>query len=195
METLTLTERQSEIIEAAGKIITNTGISGLTIKNLSKEMGFSEAAIYRHFKSKEEIIISMLEMLAIEMDKRFGNIDSSLPPEERLKLIFASQFEYFKKHTFFVVAVFSDGLLEESQQINQQIYSIMQVKMKHLVPIIIEGQQTGVFTNKISTEEMVHIIMGSFRLQMYKWRVSHFELDIDRIGNNLIESLLTILRK
>lgn len=191
----TLTERQSEIIEAAGKIITNTGISGLTIKNLSKEMEFSEAAIYRHFKSKEEIIISMLEMLAMEMDKRFGKIDSSLPPEERLKLIFASQFEYFKKHSFFVVAVFSDGLLEESQQINQQIYSIMQVKMKHLVPIIIEGQQTAVFTSKISTEELVHIIMGAFRLQMYKWRVSHFELDIDRIGNNLMESLLTIIKK
>lgn len=190
-----LTERQTEIIEAAGKIITNAGISGLTIKNLSKEMEFSEAAIYRHFKSKEEIIISMLEMLAEEMDNRFGNIDSNLPPEERFKQIFASQFEYFKKHSFFVVAVFSDGLLEESKQINQQIFSIMQVKMKHLVPIIMEGQQTGVFTSKISTEEMVHIIMGAFRLQMYKWRVSHFELDIDRIGNNLIESLLTILRK
>ena len=195
METLTLTERQIKIIEAAGKIITNAGISGLTIKNLSKEMEFSEAAIYRHFKSKEEIIISMLEMLAEQMDNRFSKIDINLSPEDRFKQLFASQFEYFKKHSFFVVAVFSDGLLEESKQINEQIFSIMQVKMKHLVPIIMAGQQTGVFTSKISTEELVHIIMGAFRLQMYKWRVSHFELDIDRIGNNLMESLLTIIKK
>lgn len=195
METLTLTERQTKIIEAAGKIITNAGISGLTIKNLAKEMEFSEAAVYRHFKSKEEIILSMLEMLADQMDERFSAMDQNLSPEDRLKWIFNSQFEYFKKYPFFVVAVFSDGLLEESQKINQQIFNIMQVKMKYIVPIILEGQQTGVFTNKISTDEIVHVIMGAFRLQMYKWRVSRFELDINRIGNNLMESLLTIIKK
>jgi len=49
-------ERQLEIIEAAGRILTLSGVSGLTIKNLAKEMQFSESAIYRHFTSKEEII-------------------------------------------------------------------------------------------------------------------------------------------
>ena len=52
-----LSGRQIEIIEAAGRILTVSGISGLTIKNLANEMKFSESAIYRHFKSKEEIII------------------------------------------------------------------------------------------------------------------------------------------
>jgi AcrR family transcriptional regulator len=59
-----ISDRQIEIIEAAGKILTRSGISGLTIKNLAKEMQFSESAIYRHFTSKEEIIVAMLEYLA-----------------------------------------------------------------------------------------------------------------------------------
>ncbi|MCK5280372.1 MAG: helix-turn-helix transcriptional regulator, partial [Cyclobacteriaceae bacterium] len=56
-----ITERQLDIIEAAGRILTSSGVSGLTIKNLAKEMKFSESAIYRHFTSKEEIIIALLE--------------------------------------------------------------------------------------------------------------------------------------
>ena len=48
--------RQLEIIEVAGKLLTNSGINGLTIKNLANEMNFSEGAIYRHFKNKEEIM-------------------------------------------------------------------------------------------------------------------------------------------
>lgn len=48
-----ITPRQLEIIEATGKILTKSGTSGLTIKNLAKEMNFSESAIYRHFASKE----------------------------------------------------------------------------------------------------------------------------------------------
>ena len=59
-----ITPRQFEIIEAAGKILTSSGVGGLTIKNLAKEMQFSESAIYRHFKSKEDIIVAMLNYLA-----------------------------------------------------------------------------------------------------------------------------------
>ena len=36
--TLEISSRQLEIIEAAGKILTTSGVSGLTIKNLAKEM-------------------------------------------------------------------------------------------------------------------------------------------------------------
>ncbi|NOQ73395.1 MAG: TetR family transcriptional regulator [Crocinitomix sp.] len=188
------TERQFEIIEAAGKILTASGVGGLTIKKLAKEMDFSEAAIYRHFKNKETILISMLQYLAHNMDERFKKIDSTLSNEAQVKAIFKTQIDFFNQNTDFVVVVFSDGLLEESDKINQQIYSIMQIKMKHLLPVIRNGQQMGAFTKNITPEEMTHIIMGTFRLQMYKWRVSNFELDMNHVGNNLIESLLTILK-
>ncbi|HRG39465.1 MAG TPA: TetR/AcrR family transcriptional regulator, partial [Bacteroidia bacterium] len=68
-----LKDRQLEIVEAAGKILTASGVGGLTIKNLAKEMKFSESAIYRHFTSKEEIIIALLEYLALSMDERYTN--------------------------------------------------------------------------------------------------------------------------
>ena len=72
-----ISDRQIEIIEAAGKILTRSGISGLTIKNLAKEMQFSESAIYRHFTSKEEIIVAMLEYLAHDMDTRYMQVTNS----------------------------------------------------------------------------------------------------------------------
>ena len=195
MTTETISDRQLEIIEAAGKILTASGISGLTIKNLAKEMKFSESAIYRHFASKEEIIISLLEYLAQSMDERYTNaIKNEQSPEEKFTTLFLNQFSFFKKHPHFVVAVFSDGLMEESQKINEAISKIMGVKMKHLMPIIAEGQQKNVFTNSITPEELMHIVMGSFRLQMYKWRVANFQFDIIRNGNNLIQSLLTIIK-
>lgn len=190
-----ITERQFEIIQAAGKILTNGGIGGLTIKNLAKEMKFSESAIYRHFTSKEDIIVALLEYLAENMDQRYSNaISASMHPEEKFTQIFLSQFTFFKENPYFVVAVFSDGLMEESERINQTILKIMAVKMRYLMPIIIEGQQKGVFTNSITSEELIHIVMGTFRLQMFKWRVANFEFDIHRSGNNLIQSVLTLIK-
>jgi TetR/AcrR family fatty acid metabolism transcriptional regulator len=193
--TATISDRQLEIIEAAGKILTVSGVSGLTIKNLAKEMKFSESAIYRHFASKEQIIIALLEFLAKSMDERYTQaILSNQSPEEKFTTLFQNQFSFFKKNPHFVAAVFSDGLMEESQRINETIMKIMSIKMKHLMPIIIEGQQKEVFTNSIKSEELIQIIMGTFRLQMYKWRVSNFQFDITKNGNNMIKSVLILIK-
>lgn len=193
--TTAISDRQLEIIESAGKILTSSGISGLTIKNLAKEMKFSESAIYRHFTSKEEIIIALLEYLAKSMDERYTNaISVEQTPEEKLTTLFRNQFSFFKKNPHFVVAVFSDGLMEESQRINETILKIMAVKTKHLMPVILEGQQKNVFTNSITSEELMHIVLGTFRLQMFKWRVANFQFDITKSGDNMIQAVLTLIK-
>ncbi len=188
-------ERQLEIIEAAGEILTESGIAGLTTKNLAAKMGFAESALYRHFKGKEEIIITMLRYLAKDMDNRLTNsardIDS---PKEKLIAVFNNQFEFFKKNPHFLVAIFSDGLLEESKSINEAILQIMGTKRKHLLQIIQQGQKQKQFTDTLSADELVHIIMGSFRLHMLQWRLSGFSFDLKLKGNKLMANLLTLIQ-
>jgi TetR/AcrR family transcriptional regulator, fatty acid metabolism regulator protein len=191
-----LSNRQLEIIECAGKILTASGVSGLTIKNLAKEMGFSESAIYRHFESKEGILVAMLTYLSDTMDERLETaIESINLPKEKFERLFQSQFEFFKAHPYFVVAVFSDGLMEISPSINNAILKLMNTKINHLTSIIMEGQKTGVFTSTISTEELTHVVMGSFRLEMYKWRISNFDFDLTRNGDRMVKTVLTLIEK
>jgi AcrR family transcriptional regulator len=190
-----ITPRQFEIIEAAGSILTASGVSGLTIKNLAKEMQFSESAVYRHFASKEEIIVAMLNFLADSIDSRLTNVIKSSDPEENFKVLFSEQISFFKKNPQFVVAAFSDGLVEESQDINQTLQKLMKVLMKHLMPVIKEGQQKGVLTTSITTEEMVHIVIGTFKLQMFKWKIAGFQFDIGKEGNSMVNALLILIKR
>jgi len=189
-----ISNRQLEIIQATGKILTQSGITGLTIKKLAKEMKFTESAIYRHFESKEDILTNMLTYLAVTMDDRLSIVikETDLPAKQ-LEALFQNQISFFEKNTHFLVPVFSDGLLEESIEINKCINTIMQVKSKYIVKIIKAGQDQKVFTNKVNTDELVHIIMGGFRLLMYKWRLANFKFDITEKGNNYIKSVLELI--
>ncbi|MDX9782654.1 MAG: TetR/AcrR family transcriptional regulator [Bacteroidales bacterium] len=192
---MNITSRQLEIIESAGKILTVSGVSGLTIKNLAKEMNFSESAIYRHFPSKEKIIITMLNYLADSIDERLlKSLNNPDNTEGKFKSLFRSQINYFKNNPHFVVAVFSDGLLEESQQINETIKKLTETKIKHLMPIIIEGQKNGLFTNNVKSEELTNIVMGAFRMLLYKWKVENFKSDIMLHGENMVNSILSIIK-
>ena len=187
--------RQLEIIEAAGEILTESGLAGLTTKNLAAKMGFAESALYRHFKGKEEIIVTMLQYLAANMDKRLTACVEKLDdPVEKLKAVFNNQFAYFEKHPHFLVAVFSEGLLEESKKINAAIMQIMATKRKHLLPVIKQGQLEGVFETSAPAEDLLHIIMGSFRLHMLQWRMTDFSFDVKKKGNRLMDSILTLIK-
>ncbi len=189
-----MSDKQLEIIKATGNILTSSGVSGLTIKKLAAAMKFSESAIYRHFESKEEIILALLDFLATNMDERLtASYSKNENQKEQFVRLFQNQYSFFKQNPHFVVAVFSDGLMEESQRINEMIYKIMTVKIKHLKPLLIEGQQSGVFTKAISADDLTHIVMGTFRLQMYKWRMAEFQFDIEIEGNKMIQSILTLI--
>lgn len=189
-----MTDRQIELIKAAGKLLTLQGVSGLTIKNLAKEMNFSESAVYRHFKSKDVIIIEMLNYLSKEMDARYSKaIDFKNDPVVNLNSLFTTQFEYFSENPYFVNAIFSENLIENNIKINDTVLNIMKVKQKYLSEIIKKGQDLGIFTKSISFEEIIHIIMGSVRLLMFKWKMSKFSFDIKSKGNELITSILTLI--
>ena len=187
-------ERQLEIIEAAGEILTESGLTGLTTKNLAAKMGFSESALYRHFKSKEEIVLTMLKYLAKDMDNRLEKAIAEFErPADKIGALFNNQFTFFKRNPHFLIAIFSDGLLEASQEINLAISKIMGITKKLLIQIIQEGQKQNQFTKLIPAQELAHIIMGSFRLHMLQWRISGFDFDLKLKGNKLMANLLMLM--
>ncbi len=187
--------RQLEIITAAGEILTESGVAGLTTKKLAAKMGFAESALYRHFKGKEEIIITMLQYLGSDMEARLkGCLEETIDPDLQLKKVFNNQFDFFKKNPHFLVAIFSDGLMEESKAINDAIMQIIAIKRKYLLQIVKKGQAESIFINKLSVEGTVHIIMGSFRLHMLQWRITDFSFDVKKKGNKLMESILTLIK-
>ena len=55
--------RQQQIIEIAAKLIFKYGSEHLTVKRIATEIGISEAAIYRHFKSKKSILSFLLSYI------------------------------------------------------------------------------------------------------------------------------------
>ena len=93
---INLSDFQFEILTASGKIITRSGITGLTIENLAKEMQESEVTIYQHYLSREDIIVSMLEYLAYDMDMRYTYaIEGAQDTEEIFFKLFRNQAAFF----------------------------------------------------------------------------------------------------
>jgi len=87
-----ITARQEELIEHALGLIREVGLAGLTVRKLAERVGFSEAALYCHFPSKEALLLTMVRRLS--EDRLLGPIrvlaaDGTRDPAERLEAIVA----------------------------------------------------------------------------------------------------------
>ena len=92
-----ITDRQKEIIEASLEIIYRQGIQGLTIKNLSKSIGISEPAIYRHYDSKIDILLAILDHFKSNGEQLFKIVsDNSDLAIQKIEKIFYKVFSINK---------------------------------------------------------------------------------------------------
>jgi AcrR family transcriptional regulator len=53
--------RRADILRAAEKLMRSRGLSGVTTRQISREVGCSEGALYVHFKGRLELLLAMLE--------------------------------------------------------------------------------------------------------------------------------------
>jgi TetR/AcrR family transcriptional regulator len=82
---LSATDRRSQILAAALDVFAERGFHGARTRELAERAGVSEALLFRHFSTKEDLIRAILELLGFEerirmMEERFEH----LPPREAL---------------------------------------------------------------------------------------------------------------
>jgi AcrR family transcriptional regulator len=107
-------ERRSEVAEAALKIIARDGLRGFTTSALAQEVGIAEGTIFRHFGSKEEIVLAAIE-IAEEM------LAGGLPadggdPLERLGRFIVARVKLIREHRGLFRILFSDQLAQAASE-------------------------------------------------------------------------------
>jgi AcrR family transcriptional regulator len=53
------TTRQEEILDRALELVRETGLAGITMKKIAERVGFTEPAVYRHFPTKQALLVGL----------------------------------------------------------------------------------------------------------------------------------------
>lgn len=188
-------KRQNEIIETSIKLIAKGGIQNLTIKALANAMGVSEPAIYRHFKSKVEILTTLITRV---LNESFFVPDESEMRSGSLKQIestFRKQIEQFIKNPALTAVIFSEEIFQNERQLSVAVNSMMDAKYESLLKIINREQDADVIRKDIPATSITNIIMGTIRLIVKKWNLSGFSFDLMKEFTETWKSLSLMLNQ
>lgn len=187
-------KRQIQIIDESIKLIHTKGIQGLTIKNISKAIKLSEAAIYRHFKSKDEIISTILDDFRANLSKSVQTLlESDLTSLEKLIAVLNNLIDKFCDNPYIVSVIFSDEIFKNKQILSDKIIKLIKQNNDIFCVIAREGQKNKEIRNDIDSEELAIIIMGSFRMIVKTWQLNKQTYSLKTRGNKFFESLLKII--
>ncbi|MFC9242021.1 TetR/AcrR family transcriptional regulator [Streptomyces decoyicus] len=92
---------RSRILDAAAALMTTVGLTRTTTKQIAREAGCSEAALYKHFRNKEEIFVRVLH----ERVPQFSDVLEQLPghagdargPAERLTAVALAAVRFYRR--------------------------------------------------------------------------------------------------
>ncbi|MDT3359753.1 MAG: TetR/AcrR family transcriptional regulator, partial [Spirochaetota bacterium] len=128
------TPRQLELIEAAIKLTAADGIQKLTIRNVASAIGVSEAAVYRHFESKHELLKAILAYLDAMLSPRFeALLESKAPAFEALLSFLSDLFTLLEHNTAFTLMLFAEETFNVDPQLQTELLSLMEDNLARLV--------------------------------------------------------------
>ena len=184
----TLTSRQAEIVDAALKLIAEQGIQHLTIRNLSTAIGVTEAALYRHFPGKTEIIQAMVSRFEEDVDD-IGELRGWTAVEAAL----VRRTELVLAKPDLARVLFAEELFKDSPEIAQILHGMMQRHHKIMIRYFQEAIDDGVIRADIPMDTLFRLILGPLRLLIKQWGLSDGAFDLRAKRDEMLKFMKELL--
>ncbi len=193
-QTPELSRRQNEIVAAALDIISTGGLEALTIRALAERIGFRDAAVYRHFPSKQAILESIVARLERQSLADLEAIAADRPgPLESIRRFFIGRCRLFAADRPLVSVMFSDELFRQAPEVADRYAAMMETHRQALHRFIRLAQGAGEISARLPAEHVFMVVIGALRLLLTRWRLGQHEFDLERAGAELWRSLAAML--
>jgi AcrR family transcriptional regulator len=165
MTRLPAAKRKSQLLDAAAKVFASRGYSGTTTAELAKAAGVSEPIIYRHFDSKKELFIALVERTSVDTlhDWEHALKDIGDSSERLALLIRANPMVTLKGHIRYRVIVQAMTEVEDpdiKKALSTHIARLHAFLTKEVAGAQDSGQVSKRFSPELTAWALIHMGLG-----------------------------------
>lgn len=164
--------RKDLLILTTIEIINELGIQGLSTREIAKRQSVSEAALFRHFRSKKDLILAVLENYSqFDEDIRQSVIQKNLPPKEALLYIVTVYTEYFDNYPAITSITHVFDVLRSEPEFRDKIIEILNKRTDLTKQLFAEAQLAGTIIPEADCDLLSCMLWGTCREISLRWRI------------------------
>ena len=174
-----LLHRRESLILTTIDVMNELGIQGLSTREIAKRQGVSEATLFRHYKSKNDLLIAVLDF--------YSQFDSDIAKSTGLKDISSgeaivfwinSYVEYYENYPAITAINQAYDVLASDAVLAVKIKEIFSFRRNMLRELIEKAKKAGELKPEIESGSLTDIILGLVNYNCLKWRLDDFNFSL-----------------
>lgn len=171
--------RKKLLILTAIEIIDDLGYQGLTIHEIAKRENITDAAIYKHFKDKDDLIKNVLDYY----NDFFNNIIQSIEFEntttmEVIETYISKFLELYENHPNMTAILNSYELFRHENDLSKYISNIFISRLAYLTKLIQKGIDNNELAGVINAESLAYVMVGTMTSVTLSWRMQNYNFSL-----------------
>jgi AcrR family transcriptional regulator len=173
--------RQEQIAEAALRLVATEGMDALSVAKIARHVGVVPSALYRHFRSKDEVLDSVLELIGARM---MANVQAVLTetgdPLEQLRRLLMRHIELIRQNQAIPRIIFSEDIFGGDRRRKTKMYALVQRFLGEIARIVTAGQARGIIRGDLRPENVALLFFGLVQPGAVLWHLSGGTFDLTR---------------
>ncbi|WP_294918840.1 TetR/AcrR family transcriptional regulator [Sulfuricurvum sp. PD_MW2] len=134
------------LIETALQTIDQEGLDAITLRDITEKLGTSRSAVYRHFASKEALIIGVIQRGYAQLDELFTPIfqDRTQSVQERFEKMGRAYLDFAIEHPNLYRLLFGENYRQEREEVCDYKDESQATGLYALIGLLLEAQEEGI---------------------------------------------------
>ncbi len=179
------TIRRQQIVDIIRNIISSKGIEYVTISEIAAKIGTSKTAVYRHFKSKRDILSLLIDNIEETLMDALDKAMVSEDPVQNLKNVLLAHLTYARerRETSFIVIM---GAMQFSDTfIRKKISLLIQKYLQKIEKMLTSAIKSGLIKKDINPTISAIAFLGLIQATVTVWSYKNFNFVPKRIHAEL----------
>ncbi len=181
--------RRRQIVEAARNLIASKGMEGVTIDAIAEAVGLREGAIYRHFVSKQQILLHLIDDMERNLLDMVGEAQLGAgPPLEKLERIMVAHLTYTDSERAVSFIVIAEAIAFEGIGLRSRVSAMLQRYMDSIQQVLQQGAEEGSLPPDLDVEAAAATFLALIQstaifraLADYTWSMAEWRSRVWRI--------------
>jgi AcrR family transcriptional regulator len=143
--------------------VVDQGLGGLTVRNVATRLGLTATALYRHYRSKADILSSVLDLVG-DLDAenlRLAKAESGTPLAT-LRNLLLRNIEFMQRYPALPILYLSDLLWHEEPRLAERVRDDIAKERAAVVEIIRQGQDSGQIRDDLDPDCLCNTFIGLY---------------------------------
>ncbi|CAG9621504.1 TetR/AcrR family transcriptional regulator [Sutcliffiella rhizosphaerae] len=172
------------IMEKASELFAKHGFEATSVQQITEYCGISKGAFYLSFKSKDELIFSMIDYFLLEITTDIDQLVKNSDFTTLLHDFYYQMFQSFQKHSDLAKVL----IKEQSHSLNKEIFiktRIYDIKMDEAILLMINK----LYKEKVKDTkyDLLYCIKGFLRIHSELFLFYNLDLNLNQLCDSLVE--------